>query len=487
VAIATGVSAFRRTSDADVEHIVRSAPAPHAIARRDKIDRIQRACSSGAALSVVLGPDEDGLRRHAQAMDATDWRIDWLVSSAVRWRAAKEKTLVFVAYHETLDMIRSALSQRAQLATGLFHEGLSVARRDTEVARFREPEGPSLLVSTESGGEGRNFEFCRRLVLFDLPWKPTVVEQRIGRLDRIGRRDPVEIVYFRPPGGIGADVVRLYESLGLFREPLAGLEPQLAHIEGALSDIAVDPAATVTEALLDRLIADARAARTRIQDAAYQQLHRDPYRAEMAERILSRVPADLDALVERAVLDAATRLGFKIDRMRGRRKVGVEFGHEAIVDSLPGVPGGATFVGTFDREEAVQDEMIDFFASGHALVEGLIAHFADSRDGRVGGVEVTIGREAGEGVAVIYADGPNVDVVVVDSAGRLRPDWAAAFQSRPLPVRPLRAREGKQVDWAALATGCRARLQADAGGRIDRARQPHAIAGIVVRPSSADR
>ena len=83
-------------------------------------------------------------------------------------------------------------------------------------------------MSTECGGEGRNFEFCRRLVLFDLPWKPSVVEQRIGRLDRIGRKIPVEVVYFRPPAGIGRDVVRLFEALGLFREPLAGLEPQLA-------------------------------------------------------------------------------------------------------------------------------------------------------------------------------------------------------------------------------------------------------------------
>ena len=454
----------------DVAHALRSAPAPHAVARRTKVDRIQRASSCGAALSAVLGADEDALRKQALSMDAGDWRLEWLVSRARAWRAAKEKTLVFVAYHETLEMIRSALSQRVQLATGVFHEGLSVARRDTEVARFREPGGPSLLVSTESGGEGRNFEFCRRLVLFDLPWKPTVVEQRIGRLDRIGRREPVEIVYFRPRAGIVADVVRLYETLGLFREPLAGLEPQLAHIEGALADLAVDPAATLTDELLDRLVADARAARTRIQDAAYQQLHRDPYRAEMAEPILSRVPADLDALVETAVLDAASRLGFKIDRMRGRRKVSIEFGNEALVDSLPGVPGGATFVGTFDREEAVQDEMIDFFASGHALVEGLLAHFADSRDGRVGRLEVTVGEEAGEGVAVIYADGPNIDVVVVDSAGRVRPEWAAAFHQRPMAVRPLRAQKGRGVDWAALAA------------RVDSSREPHAVAGIVVRP-----
>ena len=112
--------------------------------------------------------------------------------------------------------------------------GLDSPSEGAVIVDNREIDGPSLLVSTECGGEGRNFEFCRRLVLFDLPWKPSVVEQRIGRLDRIGRRIPVEVVYFRPPTGLGRDVVRLFEGLGLFREPLAGLETQLAHVQGAL-------------------------------------------------------------------------------------------------------------------------------------------------------------------------------------------------------------------------------------------------------------
>ena len=447
---------------------------PDVLARRHAADRIQRLLSSGAALAAVLGTGESALRQQALTMDANDARLQWLMSKAPAWRTAGEKTLIFVAHQETLEVVRTALSHRAQLASGVFHEGLSLVRRDTEVARFREAAGPSLLVSTESGGEGRNFEFCRRLVLFDLPWKPTVVEQRIGRLDRIGRRDPVEIVYFRPRDGIAADVVRLYEALGLFREPLAGLEPQLAHIEGALSELAVDPAASLTDEALERLIADARAARTRIQEAAYQQLHRDPYRPGMAAQILARVPADLDALVESAVLDASTRLGFRIERLRGRRKFAIEFGNEALVDSLPGVPGGASFVGTFDREEAVQDELIDFFAFGHPLVEGLLTHLEDSRDGRVARLEVAIGQEAGEGVAVIYKDDPHAEVVVIDSAGRLRPDWAAAFHQIPLPVRPLRSRHGGRVDWAALVSR--------AQGQLDPARDPHSVAGIVVRP-----
>ena len=457
----------------EVENIVRSAFTPHAVARRNKVDRIQRACSSGAALAAVLGREDETLLRRARSMDASDWRIDWLLSQARGWRRAEEKTLIFVAYPETLELIRTALSHRAQLATGLFHDGLSVVRRDTEVARFREPDGPSLLVSTESGGEGRNFEFCRRLVLFDLPWKPTIVEQRIGRLDRIGRRDPIEIVYFRPSDGIRADVVRLYEALGIFREPLAGLEPQLAHIEDALAEIALEPGATLTDQMLERLIVDARAARTRIQVAAYQELHRDPYRAEMADSILARVPADLDLLVETAVVDASTCLGFRVDRLRGR-KYAIEFGSEAVVDSLPGVAGGAAFVGTFDREEAVRDEMLDFFASGHALVEGLLAYFAESRDGRVGRLEVSIGRAAGEGIAVIYADGPDFEVIVVDSTGRLRPDWAAAFHQRPLPMRPLRAQK--------LRPGDRSELMSGLNAHLDRTREPHMVAEIVVNP-----
>ena len=367
---------LRRTSivGADLE----VGPPPSVLARRRTIDRIRRVLASGAALAAVLGPEERALRRQAEAMDATDPRVEWLLANAPRWRQAKEKSLVFVAHRETLEMLRTVVSHRAQLASGVFHEELSAARRDTEVARFREPDGPSLLVSTECGGEGRNFEFCRRLVLFDLPWKPTVVEQRIGRLDRIGRRIPVEIVYFRPRRGIGADVARLLETLGVFREPLAGLEPQLAHVEAALEEIALDAGASLDEQRLDQLVAEARAARTRICEAAYQQLHRDPYRADMAAAILARVPADLDALTERVVTGACTRLGFRVEHVRGRCIFAIEFGSEALVDSLPGVSGGSTFVGTFDREEAVEDESIDFFASGHPLVEGILAYFEDA-------------------------------------------------------------------------------------------------------------
>ena len=410
-------------------------------------------------------------------MDVSDPRVEWLVAHAPTWRTAGEKTLVFVEHRETLEMLRVVLSHRAQLATGAFHEELSAARRDTEVARFREQQGPSLLISTEAGGEGRNFEFCRRLILFDLPWKPTAVEQRIGRLDRIGRRIPVEVVYFRPPAGIGRDVAHLLESVGVFQEPLAGLEPQLGHIEQAIEDTALESGAMLTPAQIDALLDAARSARTRIREAAYQQLHREPYRAELAASILARVPAELDALNEQAVVTACARLGFTIERPRGRL-YSIEIGNHSLVDNLPGVPGGSSFVGSFDREEAVEDETVDFFASGHPLVEGVFALFEDSGIGRVARVELEIGSETGAGLIAVYKDAAGFDVVAVDASGQPRPAWQAAITSGQYTGRAMPAAIADAADWPAVIHRVARRLDAD--------RPLQALAAVVVRPVTAD-
>ncbi len=459
-----------------VEKAVRHTAAPNVVVARQKVDRVRRSLASGAALRAVLGPD-DPLRAQAKAMDASDARIEWLVKHAPSWRAAKEKTLVFVAHRETLEMLRTALSHRAQLATGMFHEALPSARRDTEVARFREVDGPSLLVSTESGGEGRNFEFCRRLVLFDLPWNPSVVEQRIGRLDRIGRRMPVEVVYFRPPVGIGRDVVRLFEALGLFREPLAGLDTQLAHVEGALEEIALDPDASLSPERVDALIAEAHAARTRIREAAYQQLHRDPYRADMGAAILGRLPRELDELNQEVVVTASIGLGFTIAQPRGHGVFSIEIGNGALVDGLPGVPAGAGYVGTFDREAAVENEAIDFFASGHPLVEGIFAHYEESAIGRVVRFEMNVGRGAGEGLVAIYKDGAAFEVVALDATGQSRVDWAEAVCQRPIQARPVVATSAAHDNWRGMVR----RL----GAQLDPTRRLHAVAAVVVRPQKA--
>jgi ATP-dependent helicase HepA len=456
-----------------LERAARALPAPHAALAREKARRVAAALESGSALAALLRRDEDDLRELARRADRHDPRLEWLARRGAEWKKRGEKTLVFVHRRESLETLRAALSHRAQLATAVFHEDLSAADRDLQVAQFRRPEGPSILVSTECGGEGRNFEFCRRIVLFDLPWNPVAVEQRIGRLDRIGRTRPVEIVRFRPPSGLGRSVADLYERLGAFREPLGGVERELAPVEAAIAAAASDGLDTLPEDLLDSLVRRARIALDREREAAYHELHREPFRAERGPEILSRVPEDLDELTQDVILEASEMLGLHVEPHRDGAHWSVEFGNRARVDSLPGVPGGATFVGTFDRETAVEDESLDYFASGHPFVEGILAELEDGPWGRTTLLRFDAEGPGGFGLAAVYKEGPEFEVVVVDASGTRRPEWAAMLSRRPLRTRRVKAEAWtSRPEWAgtirAMAT------------RLDPRRRPLAVAAVLV-------
>jgi len=433
-------ASFRST--VRIEAAMRAIDAGNAVERRNKARKVRRALASGAALEGVLDPKDDLHRQLAREALDSDPRIDWLARKAVEWRGAGDKSLVFVAQRETLEAIKTALSRRAQLRVAVFHEDLSPGDCDIEVAQFRLRSGPSMLVSTECGGEGRNFEFCTRLVLFDMPWNPITVEQRIGRLDRIGRSIPVEIVYFKPPSGLGATVAALYESLGLFRSPLGGVERELADVEQAIEEIALAAPVEVEDFGPTRfasIVAEARDAQARVREAAYHELHRDPYRPEMADGILARIPGDLEELTRDVVLATAERLDLHVESHRDGLRHSLELGNRARVDSLPGVPAGASYLGTFDREEAVRDESIDFYASGHPFVEGILAFLDDDALGRVGLLHVQGERgEEGFGMLALYRHAAGFDAVAIDASGRERPDWAHRLTRRPLRSRRVR-------------------------------------------------
>jgi ATP-dependent helicase HepA len=422
-----------------LEAALRGRPAPHAVARREKARLILAALSSGASLLAKLPREDAATRELARAWMAGDPRLDWLARESIRWRDEGGKTLVFAAERETVEYLRTELSRRVQLRTGVFHEDLSPGQRDIEVAQFRASGGPSLLLATECGGEGRNFEFCDRLVLFDLPWSPTVVEQRIGRLDRIGRDRPVEILYVRPPSGLGAAVAALYETIGLFREPLGGITRELAHLEAAIEEAALSDAAEFSPSCFDEAAAEAGAARDRVREAADHELYRDPFRPEGAAAILARIPEDLEELTQDVVLGACEQLGLHVEEHRHGRAHAVEFGNRAKVDSLPGVPGGSNFLGSFDREEAVADESIDFFASGHPLVEGILAEIDDGPMGRTAILLVDVHGEAGLGLLALYRTETGFEAVCVDAHGRVRPDWADLLTARPLRSRRVKS------------------------------------------------
>ncbi|MBE0367155.1 RNA polymerase-associated protein RapA [Pseudoalteromonas aurantia] len=123
---------------------------------------------------------------------AFDPRVDWLIDTLKSLK--HEKVLLICAEAQTAISLEQTLREREAIKAAVFHEGMSIVERDRAAAFFAdEYDSAQILLCSEIGSEGRNFQFSHHLVLFDLPLNPDLLEQRIGRLDRIGQKYDVNI------------------------------------------------------------------------------------------------------------------------------------------------------------------------------------------------------------------------------------------------------------------------------------------------------
>ncbi|MBA4396858.1 MAG: helicase SNF2 [Syntrophus sp. (in: bacteria)] len=120
----------------------------------------------------------------------------------------EEKIIVFVKYVRTLEYLEELLGA-AGVSFAVFSGGMTGPQKDQAIARFR-GEVPVLL-STETGGEGRNLQFCNTLINYDIPWNPMRLEQRIGRLHRIGQQRDVYVFNFCLAGSIEDHMMRILD------------------------------------------------------------------------------------------------------------------------------------------------------------------------------------------------------------------------------------------------------------------------------------
>ncbi|QKZ03433.1 RNA polymerase-associated protein RapA [Pseudomonas eucalypticola] len=121
-----------------------------------------------------------------------DPRVEWLIDQLKMLK--RTKVLVICAHAETAMDLEDALRVRSGIPATVFHEGMNILERDRAAAYFADEEfGAQVLICSEIGSEGRNFQFAHHLVMFDLPAHPDLLEQRIGRLDRIGQKHVIEL------------------------------------------------------------------------------------------------------------------------------------------------------------------------------------------------------------------------------------------------------------------------------------------------------
>jgi len=323
----------------------------------------------------------------------------------------------------------------------VFHGQLTADGKDRAIARFRDDPTPQVLVSTEAGGEGRNFQFAHHIVNYDLPWNPMRVEQRIGRLDRIGQEYPVTIFNFHVHGTIEGRIFEVLDRrIHVFEEAVGGLDPILGETE---SDIrkALRMARDEQEAALDRMgerletrVHQARIAENKLTDFI---LEAKSFSAEIARQAMQAESPinqeEFELFLTKLLASAGTYIG--PPQPSGEREV---MFHQPFTMEAPDVIGGIDRRRVcFDPRLFIDSEYVEYFGFGHPIVDRLVRRVTEDRQDGAAAVRAIQDDSLSSGwlfVWLVNVGGLRasefVFPVFVDDAGVVRGDLSDSLLAR---------------------------------------------------------
>lgn len=300
-----------------------------------------------------------------------DPRVAWLADFLRR--APDEKVLLLCRTEAKVLALDAALRRRLNVRAALFHEGLALVQRDRNAAWFAEADGARLLLCSEIGGEGRNFQFAHHLVLFDVPLDPELLEQRIGRLDRIGQTAAIQIHVPFTAGGPQEVVARWHhEGLNAFARSLRGGRELHERFGARVRDLAQDCHETHATAgpEFDTLLAEVRATAEelgrRLEQGRDRLIELNSFRPAGAAAIVEEIRRqDADRTLETFLLAVLDQHGIHVEELWPRT---YRLGSAGVfADAFPGLPAGGLTV-TADRVRALSREDMQFLSWDHPLV-----------------------------------------------------------------------------------------------------------------------
>ena len=264
-----------------------------------------------------------------------------------------------------------ALQRLINIKIALFHEQLSLLQRDRNASWFAEPDGARVLICSEIGSEGRNFQFCHHLFFYDLPDDPELLEQRIGRLDRIGQTATVELLVPYLTGSGQEVLARWYhEGLDAFRATLTGAHQIHAQFREELERRVAAADLAGLDALIVRTQEQREAITAALAGGRDQLLALNSCRPDRARALQEAIArADGDAELEKYCLRIFELYGILADEISSRT-----YQLNLALLSQPGFPLPAykheLLVVTFDRQTALRHEEIEFLTWDHPMVSG---------------------------------------------------------------------------------------------------------------------
>ena len=323
----------------------------------------QRKASS---IEKLLNPE----RLLGESWLVLDPRVSWLDEWLHQHR--NEKTLVICARARTAAALEEHLRARRGIRSAVFHENLSLVARDRAAAYFAdEQENAEALVCSEIGSEGRNFQFASNLVFFDLPLNPDLLEQRIGRLDRIGQRNVIQIhvpYYERTASEV---LFRWYhEGLAAFEQVFLAGSAMFDQFEQELHQRMLEPEDTEAhERLIDNTRETALATRKMLRDGRDRLLELNSYDEEEATSIIEAVHESSSRLNLADYMDDIFDFFGVEAQADGPLSLVVHPSDHMLCHNFPGLPEGG-ITATYDRALALTHEEVHFLTWEHPIVTG---------------------------------------------------------------------------------------------------------------------
>lgn len=311
---------------------------------------------------------------------AEDPRVAWLEKTLVSLRP--EKVVVICANASTAMALEHYLQLRAGIRSTAFHEHLSLLERDRAAAYFADFEqGAQALICSEIGSEGRNFQFAHQLILFDLPANPDLLEQRIGRLDRIGQTEVIDIQIPYLQDTAQAVQYRWFdEGLDAFRTSCSvGVAVQETVNE--IWQRAMTGDQDVLPELIERSRAEADRLRTMLHNGRDALIELNSCRSDVAASLIDAIEEEENGdPVRNYLFEACDILGVDVEDHSEHADVlrPGEHYHSGMMTDLP--DEGLTV--TWSREKALQREDQAFMSWEHPLVSGVMESVTSSGLGK---------------------------------------------------------------------------------------------------------
>ncbi len=306
--------------------------------------------------------------------DSSNWwqfdtRVNWLIDKIKERRSVK--ILVIASKAETALQLEQALREREGIRATVFHEGMSIIERDKAAAYFAQEEGGAqVLICSEIGSEGRNFQFANQLVMFDLPSNPDLLEQRIGRLDRIGQQQDIDIYVPFLEGSSQEILAHWYhEGLNAFADTCpTGRTVYERYFDSLVELIASDNAEGLDD-IVDASKVLNQNLKHQLEQGRDRLLEINSNGGDISIELANKI-ANLDGDIQLVTfaLSLFDVIGLNQED-KGENALVVTPSEHMLVPSYPGLPyDGATI--TFDRETALSREDMHFISWEHPMIQG---------------------------------------------------------------------------------------------------------------------